>query len=371
MFIPFVDLKRINGNYKKDFEYALNQTINFSEYILGKPVLNFEEEFATFSGLKSCIGVANGTDALYASIRYFDKPKDAEVIVPSNSWVSTSEIVSQAGYKVVFCDVDPDTFLITSELIKEVYTSNTVGVIPVHLYGQMANMPDIRSFCKEKNIWIIEDSAQAHGAYCEDGHSPGFETLSATYSFYPGKNLGALGDGGAVCSDNIDFANWVRLFSRHGGKNVHTIEGINSRLDSLQARFLSLKLPNLIFENNLRINAAKFYDELLSDIEEIKTPYVREKCNHVYHVYCIIAEERDELKSFLLNNGIQTGIHYKTPLPFLPAYKDLDHKENDFPLLKSFYKKILSLPIFPGIKKEEQKYVVEIIKNFYSKKSKF
>ena len=367
MFVPFVDLKRINNTYRSELISQLKLALDKSDFILGESLLNFEKNFARFTNSQHCIGVGNGTDALYISLRYFKYKIGAEIIVPSNSWVSTSEIVSQAGYKVVFCDVDPNTHLININSINKVITENTVGVIPVHLYGQMADMPSIREYCKNKGLWIIEDSAQAHGASCEDGNSPGFETTCATYSFFPGKNLGALGDGGAICSNNEHFSNWARLFSRNGGKNIHTIEGINSRLDSLQSRFLALKLENIEKENQLRIEASQLYRLLLKDIDQIKLPTNRKGCKHVYHVYCIVAENRDNLKKYLEKNGIQSAIHYKTPLPFLPAYSYLGYKEKDFPELNKFQKKILSIPIFPGIKKEEQEYVAKVIKDFYKK----
>jgi dTDP-4-amino-4,6-dideoxygalactose transaminase len=291
------------------------------------------------------------------------KPGD-EVITSAHSWISTSETITQAGGKVVFCDTDDKTFTVDPERVAEKITPRAVGIIPVHLFGQPAAMDAIMNLARKHNLWVLEDSAQAQLARC-NGRMVGTFGIAATFSFYPGKNLGAMGDAGCIGTNDNKLAEWCALYARHGGKGDHRMEGINSRMDGLQAAILSVKLKHLPSWTKKRQEIAKAYDKALADIEQVRTPEIGDGREHVYHLYVIRAENRDALRKHLGEHGIATVLNYPKALPFYPAYEYLGHKPEDFPNAYQNQSRILSLPIFPELLKEQQHSVCDAIRKFY------
>ncbi|MGE0635290.1 MAG: DegT/DnrJ/EryC1/StrS family aminotransferase [Bacteroidia bacterium] len=366
MLVPFVDLKPQYHSLKKDIDSAILSVIENTNFIGGEPLTSFENSFAKACGTEHCIGVGNGTDALYIILKSLGITSGDEVITVANSWISTSETISQCGAKPVFVDIEPDYYSIDVNKIEEKITTKTKAVIPVHLYGQMAEIEKIATICKRHNLFLIEDCAQAHLAEFK-AIKAGRTGIASAFSFYPGKNLGAYGDGGAIITNDDTLAIKMRMFANHGAlvKHQHRIEGINSRLDTIQAAILNVKLPHLQKWNEQRLKNALLYNQLLSDVSEITTPKIRSEAKHIFHLYVIRAEKRNELMSYLSEKGIQTQIHYPTILPLLPAYNYLNHKAQDFPVAASYQGSILSLPMFPELTEEQIKFVAESIKAFY------
>lgn len=364
--IPFVDLKAQYLSIKKDIDNAIESVIQNTAFIKGKYVDDFESEFSKIYGIKNTVSCGNGTDAIYILLKSLGISKGDEVITVSNTWISTSETVSQVGGKPVFVDCEQDSFTIDPRKIEAKINSRTKALIVVHLYGNPCQMDALTEICKKNKIYLIEDCAQAHFAKW-NGKKVGTFGIAGTFSFFPGKNLGAYGDAGAIITNDDELALKMRKFSNHGQlvKHNHEIEGINSRLDGMQAAILSAKLPYIKKWSRQRLDAALLYNDLLSDIGSIKTPIIRENTFHVFHLYVIIAENRDDLSNFLNDMGISTGIHYPTPLPFLEAYKYLNHEPNDFPVSYDYRKKILSLPIYPEISSDQIEYISDSILKFY------
>ena len=316
--IPFVDLHSQYLSLKPALDEAIAEVIAESAFIRGRHVENFEEAWARTLDVKHCISCANGTDALYITMRGLGiKPGD-EVITTAHSWIATSETITQAGGRVAFCDTDPKTFTINPELIESKITSRTVGIIPVHLYGQAADMDPIMAIAKKHNLWVVEDCAQAHLARYR-GQLVGTFGNAATFSFYPGKNLGAYGDAGCILTNEEELATKCRMYSHHGAikKHEHQMEGINSRLDGMQAALLSAKLKHLPQWTAARQRVARLYDAALAGIPQLRTPQIRDGSTHVYHLYVIACERRDELKAWLGEQGIESAVHYPTALPLL------------------------------------------------------
>lgn len=367
MRIPFVDLHAQYISLKSEIDFAISDVIEKSAFIRSHYVDEFEEQFAKLQDIKHCISCGNATDALYILMKGLKIKPGEEVITSAHSWISTSETITQAGGKVVFCDTNFDSFTINANLIEQKITSKTVGIIPVHMCGQPADMLAIMEIAKKYNLWVIEDCAQAHLAEI-DNKKVGTFGDAAVFSFYPGKNLGAMGDAGCLTTNNDQLASWCKLYARHGGKGEHTIEGINSRLDGLQAAILSVKLPHLKNWTIRRQEVAKRYDHLLRNIPEIKTPAVDKNRTHVYHLYIIKTERRNELKNYLALCGVETMLNYSKALPFYPAYGYLNHTETDFPAAFENQDKILSIPIYPEITDDQQDYVVDCIRNFFNEK---
>ena len=316
-----------------------------------------------------CISCANGTDALYIAMKGLNIESGDEVIAPAHSWISTTETITQAGGKVIFCDTKLDSFNIDTDLIESKITDRTVGIIPVHLYGQPCNMTALMEIAKKYDLWVIEDCAQAHLAKHANQRVGTFGDV-ATFSFYPGKNLGAMGDAGAIVTNNAICAEKMTMFARHGGlkKGDHIIEGINSRMDGIQAAILSVKLKYIEKWTAKRQERAERYSNLLSDIEEISIPIVENNNDHVWHLYVIKHSDRDRLASFLSSKNIATVINYPVALPFLPAYEYLNNSHEDFPNAYENQSKILSIPIFPELSDDQMDYVVDSIKEFFFKK---
>ena len=328
---------------------------------------DFEKSFSRLYQSGFCIGVGNGTDALFLSLKALDLKEGDEVITPAHSWISTAETITLAGAKPVFADVDSSFFTVTPETIGKKINAKTKAVIVVHLYGQAAPIKSIAKLCKENNLFLIEDCSQAH-LTAEENQLVGKVGAAGTFSFYPTKNLGAYGDAGCIIASDIELAVKIRRLANHGGlhKDEHFMEGTNSRLDSLQAAFLSAKLKHLSEWTEKRIQNAALYYSLLKNVQEIVLPYVRPDTKHSFHLFVIIAKKRDELKSFLQSQGIQTMIHYPTALPFEPAYAHLKHTREDFPVSFRLSQEILSLPIYPELSEAQIIYVSEKIKEFYS-----
>jgi dTDP-4-amino-4,6-dideoxygalactose transaminase len=287
-----------------------------------------------------------------------------EVITSAHSWISTSETITQAGGRVVFCDTDEETFTIDPIEIERKITPATVGIVPVHLYGQAADMGAIMAIAKKHNLWVLEDCAQAHLAKYK-GQYVGTFGNAGTFSFYPGKNLGAYGDAGCVVTNDDRLADWLATFARHGGKGDHIMEGINSRMDGLQAAILNAKLPHLPAWTATRRHVAACYNELLEDVGDVITPTVGSDRDHVYHLYVIRTENRDALREHLSEAGIATVLNYPKALPFYPAYAYLGHVSKDFPAAYFNQSRILSLPIFPEMTKEMITHTVESIRSFF------
>ena len=365
MKVPFVDLHAQYLTIKPEIDAAIADVIAHSAYIRGSHVEEFEKIWSTTMGVKHCVSCANGTDAIYIVMRGLGiKPGD-EVITTAHSWISTTETITQAGGRVVFCDTEADTFNIDAAQIEARITPRTVGIIPVHLYGQPADMGAIMKIAAKHKLWVIEDCAQSHLARF-GGQLVGTFGNAATFSFYPGKNLGAYGDAGALVTNDDKLADWTAIYARHGGKGEHTMEGINSRLDGLQAAILNVKAPHLAAWTEARRRVAARYNELLQGVGDVITPRVGPNRDHVYHLYVIRTERRDALKQFLAEAGIGTVLNYPKALPFYPAYAYLGHKPADFPKAFANQSRILSLPIYPEISDEMIAYVAAQIKKFFA-----
>src|ERR1700736_5615315 len=309
MKIPFVDLHAQYLSIKPEIDAAIAKVIAESAFVRGRHVEAFEKAWAKTIGVKHCISCGNGTDALYISMRALGVKPGDEIITTAHSWISTSETITQAGGRVVFVDPGPDTATIDPNLIEAKITPRTVGIIPVHLYGQAADLDAILEIARKNKLWVIEDCAQAHLAKYKDKLVGTFGNVS-TFSFYPGKNLGAYGDAGCLVTNDGALADWTATFARHGGKGEHVIEGINSRLDGLQAAILMVKLPHLSAWTEARRKVASRYDELLSGVADIVTPAVAAGRHHVYHLYVIRTGKRDALKKDLAEAGIPTVLNY-------------------------------------------------------------
>ncbi len=358
MKVPFVDLHAQYLSIKTEINSAIAQVITQSAFIRGKHVDAFEQAWAETLKVKHCISCANGTDALYIVMRGLGVKTGDEVITTAHSWIATSETITQTGGRVVFCDTQEGTFNINPRLIEAKITKATVGIIPVHLCGQPADMDEIMAIANKHNLWVIEDCAQAHLATYK-GKVVGTFGDAATFSFYPGKNLGAYGDAGCIVTNDDTLADWTATFARHGGKGEHVMEGINSRMDGLQAAILNVKLPHLPAWTTARRRVAARYNELLRGTDSLTTPKVGDDRSHVYHLYVVATDKRDSLKKALADSEITTSLNYPKALPFYPAYTYLGHKPADFPAAYRNQSRILSLPIFPEMTDEMIEYVAD------------
>lgn len=329
----------------------------------------FEEEFAGFCSARTCIGLGNGTDALYLALRCSGVQEGDEVIVPANTFIATAEAVTMTGAKVVFCDIDPQAYTIDVSKIEGLLTGKTKAIIPVHLYGHPAHMEPILRIAEANRLLVIEDAAQAHGAEYM-GRKIGTLGHVGCFSFYPGKNLGAYGDAGAVVTNDEELAEKISMTANHGRakKYDHLFEGINSRLDTIQAAVLRVKLKWLQEWTEQRRKNATMYNELLKGLP-VSPPFESPGVKAVYHLYVIrVADgKRDELRNHLLEKGISCGVHYPVALPNLEAYAYLGHKPQDFPVASRYSDEILSLPMFPELSREQIEYVVHGIRSFFEK----
>jgi len=366
MNVPFVDLKAQYRPLKVEIDAAIQSVIDKTAFVGGPHVEEFERIFAEKYGVKYCVSCANGTDAIYIVLKSLGIGPNDEVITVANSWISTSETITQAGAKPVFVDIDPHYYHIDPKKIEDKISAKTKAIIPVHLFGQPASIEEIKAICEKHRLFLIEDCAQAHFANY-NGQKVGTFGIAGTFSFYPGKNLGAYGDGGAIITNDGGLATKAKMFANHGSlrKHQHEMEGINSRLDGIQAAILNVKLKYIDGWNRVRHQNALKYNERLSVIPRIQTPRIRENAFHIFHLYVIRTEKRDELAIFLKSKQIETGIHYPTALPFLQAYKYLNHEPSDFPVAYQYQGEILSLPMFPELNDVQIDYVVNSINEFF------
>jgi dTDP-4-amino-4,6-dideoxygalactose transaminase len=364
MRVPFADLSAQYQAHKQEFDAALASVIERNAFIGGGFVRDFEKAYADKYGVQHCISCANGTDAIYIVLRMMGIGAGDEVITTAASWISTSETISQAGATPVFVDVD-DYFLLDVDQVERRITPRTRAVIAVHLYGQAAPMGRLEKLCRERGIKLIEDCAQAHFAEWQ-GRRVGTIGDAATFSFYPGKNLGAWGDAGAIVTNDAELARKCRMYANHGAlvKHQHEMEGINSRLDGLQAALLTAKLKHIDAWTAGRRRVADAYGQALAGIPGIELPRIRSGATHVWHLYVIKAQRRDALKSFLAQRGIETAVHYPTALPLLPAYKYLNYKTADVPRAAANQSSILSLPMFPEMTDAMIEYVAASLREF-------
>jgi dTDP-4-amino-4,6-dideoxygalactose transaminase len=365
MPVPYADLQLQYQTIKSEIDGAIAAVIRDNAFIRGPYVDAFEQQFAAMAEVRHCVSCANGTDALYLAMAALKVQPGDEVITTAHSWISTSAMITHAGASVVFADTDGTTFTIDPQAIEAAITPRTVGIIPVHLYGQPADMETIMAIARKHKLWVIEDCAQAHLARY-NGQQIGTFGDAATYSFYPGKNLGAMGDAGAVVTNDAALAEHMTMLARHGGlvKHQHHIEGVNSRLDGMQAAILSAKLPHLPDWTKARQDAAKVYDAGLNQIEDVVVPQVAANRTHVYHLYTIEHPRRDALAAHLNANGVQTAINYPTALPFLAAYRRLESRREQFPNAHRQQGRILSLPMFAEITPAQQNEVIDLVRKF-------
>lgn len=365
--VPFGDIKLQYNSIKEEIDEAIQSVVDETAFISGKYVKEFCENYSKHYGVKHVIPVANGTDAIYIALRMLNIAEGDEVITTACTWISTVETISQAGATPVLIDIN-DQNLIDENLIEKFITERTKAIIPVHLFGQMCNMEKIRSICDTHELFLIEDCAQSH--YAElNGHKAGLTGDVGTFSFYPGKNLGAYGDAGCIVTNNDALAAKMNMFANHGAKikHQHRMAGINSRMDGIQGAVLNVKLKYIDDWTQKRIDHANSYRALLRDVSNITLPTLSEGTNkHVYHLFVIECDRRTELQEYLKSKGIGTGIHYPVPIPFMEAFEELNYNEEDFPVASRKQSRILSLPMFPELTESQIKFVCESIKEFYN-----
>jgi len=366
MKVPFIDLASQYESLKPEIDQAFSSLLFSGNFIGGEAVKTFEGNFADLCRVTECVGLGNATDGLFLALKALGVGSGDEVITPAWSWISSAEVISLVGATPVFADVDPGTFTITQREIESKITSKTKAVIVVHLYGQMAAVAQIKKLCDERNIFLIEDCSQAHMSD-DSGVKAGSIGDCGVFSFYPTKNLGAYGDAGCLVTNNTALATKVRRLANHGGlhKDEHLFEGTNSRLDTLQAVILNLKLKHLSAWTKKRIANAQAYIDNLKDVRSVSLPIIKDNAVHSFHLFVILADHRDELKDFLKERDVQTQIHYPSALPFEPAYSFLNHSDKDFPVSARLQKSVLSLPVHPELTEAHINYVCSMIRSFY------
>jgi dTDP-4-amino-4,6-dideoxygalactose transaminase len=367
MAVPFVDLKAQYASVKPEIDRAIQGVVDRCDFILGKDVSNFEEEFAHFCTAQHAIGVANGTDALRLGLFAAGIGPGDEVITAANTFIATTEAISQTGATFRLVDVDERIYNLNPSLLEEAITPRTRAVIPVHLYGQPADMDPILEIARRHDLLVFEDACQAHGARYKGRRAGSLGDLAA-FSFYPAKNLGAYGDAGAVVTSDDNLAQRMHLLRNHGQKSKyeHTMEGYCSRLDTLQAAVLRVKLRYLDEWNARRRQAAGWYDERLAGLPLIR-PVVASDVEPVYHLYVIRTERRDALREYLSERGIGVGMHYPIPLPLTEAYQGLGFRSGQFPVTERAAQEILSLPMFAEMTEAQVDEVVGAIRSFFTR----
>lgn len=363
MEVPFLDLKAQYNSIKNEVLSELEDVMQKSCFVLGPKVKAFEENFAKFCQVKHAVGVSSGTDALTLALAALGIGKGDEVILPANTFIATVEAVSHCGAEPVLVDVDPDTYTINPALIKAKITKKTKAVVPVHLYGQMADMDEIMSIAKKHNLFVVEDACQAHGSRYK-GRMAGSIGDIGCFSFYPGKNLGAYGEGGACTTNSDELAQKIRMLRDHGSekKYYHDMVGYNARMHGFQGAVLNVKLKYLEAWNEARRKNADYYSKLLKSNPKIKTPKTPKDNVHIFHLYVIQLDNRDAVIDKLRENGVSTIIHYPIPIHLQKAYVQLGYKEGDFSVTEAAAKRALSLPMYPELTKEQIEYVCEMLK---------
>ena len=369
MNVPFVDLKTQYLHIKPEILNEINEVLDNTAYVCGKKAKKFEEDFAKIHDVKFCVALSSGTDALHTALHAIGLKPGDEVIVPVNTFIATSEVVSMSFAKPVFIDHSERTYNIDPDKIEKAITPRTKAIIPVHLYGQPAEMDPILEIAKKRNLFVIEDTSQAHlSAY--KGKKSGSMGDIGTFSFYPGKNLGAYGEAGAVVTNNEELYQKMLRFRQHGSvqKYYHESEGHNYRIEEIQAAVLNVKMRYINEWTEKRRSVARRYSELLSAVpgQNITIPFCPEYSKAVYHLYVVRAKNREKLMDFLSKKGVQTALHYPLPLHLQKAYNYLNYHEGDFPVAEKACKEILSLPMYPEMTDEQTVYVADSIKSFYS-----
>jgi dTDP-4-amino-4,6-dideoxygalactose transaminase len=364
--IPLVDLKRQYLTIKDEIDLAIKKVVESGHFILGNEVSSLEKEVAEYIGVNHAIGVASGTDALHLSLLACGIGEGDEVITTPFTFIATAEAISYCGAKPVFVDINNDSYNINPSKIEARITKNTKAIIPVHMYGRAAEMDEILKIAKKYNLKIIEDCAQAFGAEYKGKKIGGGGDIGA-FSFFPSKNLGAYGDGGIIVTDDDDIANKIRILRVHGSKQkyIHQVIGYNSRLDEIQAAILRVKLKKIDEWNEMRRKNASVYNAILKGLP-VKLPTDSGK-NHIYHVYTIQIKRRDECMKFLGENGISTAVHYPVPISAQEPYKYLGYSETDLPNSYKIAREVVSLPMFPELKKEEIEIVCDKVKEFINR----
>ena len=364
MNIPFVSFDNMHRSINEELTAAFNDTLDTNWFIAGKNDGRFEVNFADYMNSCCCIGCGNGLDALVLSLKALGIGQGDEVILPANTFIATALAVTYTGATPVLVEPRLDTYNIDSSQIEEAITPKTKAIIPVHLYGQPAEMDPIMEIAKKHDLYVIEDTAQAHGALYHGKRAGTFGNTGA-FSFYPGKNLGALGDCGAVVTNDPELADTIRAMGNYGSKKkyVHEFKGQNSRLDEIQAAFLNVKLPYLDTWNQERRRIASRY------LNEIKNPHiilptVIDGVEPVWHIFAVRTKERDDFQQYLEEKGIHTGIHYPTPIHLHEAYRDLGYKKGDFPIAEEISDTEISLPMFYGLSDEQIDYVVKVVNEY-------
>jgi dTDP-4-amino-4,6-dideoxygalactose transaminase len=364
MNIPFSTLKHMHAQIKPEITAAFEACYDKGWFIQGEEYAAFEREFAEYCGVRNCVGVGNGLDAIYLTLKAMGIGAGDEVIVPSHTFIATALAVTYSGATPVFCEVVPETFNLNPDGIEALITEKTKAVVAVHLYGQTADMDNVVSIAKKHGLYVIEDSAQAHGALYK-GRKSGSLGDAACFSFYPGKNLGALGDGGAVVTDNDELARKIHALCCYGSeiKYVHDYKGVNSRLDELQCAFMRVKLKHLDQWNEERRGIAEKYMKYIKN-PYIKLPVVSESCRHVWHIFAVRCDARDRLQEHLKANGVGTVIHYPIPMHLQGAYADLGYTKGSFPIAERISETELSLPLYIGMSDSEIRYVADTLNAF-------
>jgi dTDP-4-amino-4,6-dideoxygalactose transaminase len=364
--IEFLDLAAQYQGIKSEIDDAISMVVSTGGFVLGKTVADFEQAAASYVGVRCGVGVNSGTDALYLALKAAGVKAGDEVITTPFTFIATAEVICWLNARPVLVDICPDTLNIDPGKLEQAVTAKTKAVIPVHLYGQAAEMDQIMPLAERHSLKVIEDCAQSLGARYRGRQTGSFGHL-AGFSFYPSKNLGAYGDGGLVLTGQEDLADQVRMLRQHGQdkKYHHTTIGMNSRLDALQAAVLSVKLKHLDKWNKLRREKAAYYDQMLNGVGDVATPQVRSQNEHIYHQYTIRTSSRDQLVEHLKKSGIPTAIHYPIPLHLQPAFSFLGLKPGSLPVAEKAAAEVVSLPIYPEIPREQQDAVGNAIMNFY------
>ena len=368
MNVPFVDLKAQYKDIGDEVVAEIKQVMENCAFSGGPFVERFEEEFASFSQCKYAIGLGSGTEALWLVLLAYGIGPGDEVITVPNTFIATAEAISFCGAKPVFVDIDEKTYTMNPDILTHAITPRTKAIIPVHLFGQMADMDPIMDFAGEKGLFVIEDACQAHGARYKD-RVAGSIGHAGCFSFYPGKNLGAYGEAGAIVTNNAEINSRVRILRDHGQpkKYYHDMIGWNARMDGLQGAILSVKLKFLERWNDARRKHAALYNKFLAKLDGIIIPHEADYARHVYHIYAIQVQNRDALINALAKEGIHCGIHYPVPVHLQKAYRFLEQKEGSFPLAEKCAEKLVSLPMYPEIGEELITYVANKITGFYNK----
>ena len=370
--VKFMDFDGMHDAVRDELRIAVNQVVDSNLFIQGPKVEEFEDKWAAFLGTGYCVGVNSGLDALELSLRALGVAEGDEVIVPANTYIATALAATHVGAKPVFVEPNPSTFLIDADRIGSAITPRTKAILPVHLYGQAVDMGAIMSLAKRHDLVVVEDNAQAHGASWKGQATGSFGHANAT-SFYPGKNLGALGDAGAVTTNSIHIAHAVKALRNYGStiKYFNDVVGYNKRLDEVQAALLLVKLDMLSKWTEDRIRIANEYLAGLSGLGDLALPITQEGATHVYHLFVVQTSYRDELAEYLTEKGVQTLIHYPIPPHLQKCYQFLGHKLGDYPISEELSKKVLSLPIWPGMQKEAIDYVVFSVRQFFEERCYF